>query len=218
MRIATDDRKTAAVIRDTAMELFAARGSTEVTVREVAAAAGVSPGLVMHHFGSKNGLKDAVDRRAVVFFDEMVAELVRIGDEGAAASVAEVFAARLEQEPALMGYVGRLLLEGGEAADGLFRVLFETTLTGMQSLVANGVARPSRDEQVRAAFVLVNDLALVLLRRQVERAIGADPLSRPGVLRWTAEVLDVYTAGLFVGPTAAPTTSQRRSRRGREQV
>ncbi len=194
------------------MELFALRGSDVVTVREVAAAAGVSPGLVMHHFGSKNGLKAAVDRRAVEFFDDMVAELVRLGDEGAAASLAEVFADRLELEPALAGYVRRLLSDGGEAADRLFRVLFETTTAEMDKLVTAGVMRRSADEQVRVGFLLANDLAVVLFRRQIERAIGIDPLSRAGLGRWAAEVLDVYAGGLFVAPRGETTTAVTRPR------
>ena len=60
-------------------------GRAAVTVREIAAAAGVSAGLVMHHYGSKDGLKEAVDRRAVAFFEELIGELARVGEEGGSA-------------------------------------------------------------------------------------------------------------------------------------
>jgi TetR/AcrR family transcriptional regulator, regulator of cefoperazone and chloramphenicol sensitivity len=119
MRIAKDDLRAAAVIRETAMRLFAERGAAAVTVREIAAA-GVSAGLVIHHYGSKDGLKEAVDRRAVAFFEEMIGEFGRLGEEGGGASLAELFAGRLESEPAMADYIRRLLLDGGEAADGLF--------------------------------------------------------------------------------------------------
>ena len=206
MRIGEDDRKTAAIIRDVAMDLFAARGAAGVTVREVARGAGVSPGLVMHHFGSKEGLKDAVDRRAARFVDEMLGELVRVGDEGGGASLAGLLADRLDREPALTSYLRRLLVDGGPAADDLFDRLFDTTLSGMRSLVAAGVARPAADEQVRAAFLLANDLAVVMLRSQIERLIGADPLGKEGLARWTPQVVDVYTNGVFVTPAPAPGT------------
>jgi ABC-type multidrug transport system fused ATPase/permease subunit len=52
---APDDRTAWAVIRDEALRLFAGRGPDAVAVRQVAAAAGVSPGLVIHNFGSKGG-------------------------------------------------------------------------------------------------------------------------------------------------------------------
>jgi TetR/AcrR family transcriptional regulator, regulator of cefoperazone and chloramphenicol sensitivity len=202
MRIAKDDLRAAAVIRETAMRLFADRGAAAVTVREIAAAAGVSPGLVIHHYGSKDGLKDAVDRRAVDFFEEMIGEFGRLGEEGGGASLVELFANRLESEPAMAGYIRRLLLDGGEAADGLFAKLLDATEAGMRALAAAGVVRPAPDERIRTAFLLANDLSLVLLRRQIARSVGFDPLTRDGLGRWSAVVLDVYTSGVFAFPAA----------------
>jgi TetR/AcrR family transcriptional regulator, regulator of cefoperazone and chloramphenicol sensitivity len=202
MRTADDDLKAAAVIRNAAMRLFADRGAAAVTIREIAAAAGVSAGLVMHHYGSKDGLKDAVDRRAVAFFEEMIGELARISEKGSSASLAELFAGRLESEPAMTAYVRRLLADGDEAADVLFARLFEATEARMRSLVAAGIARPAQDERIRTAFLLANDLSVVLLRRQIARATGTDPLTREGLGPWTAAVMDVYTSGIFASPTA----------------
>ena len=54
------DMTTPARIRDAAIELFGSRGF-DVGVRAIAEAAGVSPGLVIHHFGSKDGLRKACD-------------------------------------------------------------------------------------------------------------------------------------------------------------
>lgn len=191
------------------MRLFADRGAAAVTVREIAAAAGVSAGLVMHHYGSKDGLKDAVDRRAVAFFEEMLGELAQIGEEGST-SLAELFATRLENEPVMVDYVRRLLLDGGEAADALFGKLFDATVAGMRALVDAGVARPAPDERIRTAFLLANDLSLVLLRRQIARATGIDPLTREGLVPWTAAVMDVYTGGIFAAQ-AEPTAPRKQA-------
>lgn len=205
MRIAKDDLRAAAVIRETAMRLFAERGAAAVTVREIAAAAGVSPGLVIHHYGSKDGLKDAVDLRAVAFFEEMIGEFGRLGEDGGSASLVELFADRLESEPAMVDYIRRLLLDGGEAADRLFTKLLDATEAGMSALVAAGMVRPARDERIRTAFLLCNDLSLVLLRRQIARAVGIDPLTRAGLGPWSAAVLDVYTGGVFAFPAPKET-------------
>jgi AcrR family transcriptional regulator len=62
MSSAEEDRTARAIIRDEALRLFAAHGPDAVTVRQIAAAAGVSPALVVHHFGSKEGLREAVDQ------------------------------------------------------------------------------------------------------------------------------------------------------------
>ena len=113
-----------------------------------------------------------MDRRAVAFFEEMIGEFARIGEEGGSASLAELFAARLEREPVMVDYVRRLLLDEGEAADALFAELFEATVAGMRSRAEAGVVRPAQDEQIRTAFLLANDLSLVPLRRQIARVTG----------------------------------------------
>src|SRR5439155_20095474 len=59
------DLTTKARIRDTAMELFGREGVAASSLRGVARAAGVSPGLIVHHFGTKEGLIRAVDEAAL---------------------------------------------------------------------------------------------------------------------------------------------------------
>ncbi len=180
------------------MELFAERGYAGVTVRQVAAAAGVSPPLVIHHYGSKENLRAVLEERVAAFVESMLADLARVPEEGGSASVAELFAARLEREPAMAGYVARLLCDGGAAGVALFGRLYEVTQEGMNALGKAGVIRPSRDEPVRDAFLLSNDLAMLLLRPHLSEVVGIDPLSRDGLVRWSAEVVDVYTRGVFM--------------------
>jgi TetR/AcrR family transcriptional regulator, regulator of cefoperazone and chloramphenicol sensitivity len=196
------DLTSAAAIRIAAMKLFAERGYAGVTVRQIASAAGVSPALVIHHYGSKERLRAVLEERVAAFVEAMLAELVRAQEEGASTSVAELFASRLEREPALAGYVRRLLCDGGPAGAALFERLYEATRAGMRVLEEAGIVRPPRDEQVRDAFLLCNDLAMLLLRPLVSQVTGIDPLARDGLVRWSAEVFDVYSAGVFM--PAAP--------------
>src|SRR5215467_4596367 len=58
---AFEDLTGRARIRDAAIRLFAERGIDGTTVRDIAALAGVSPGLLRHHFGSKEALREACD-------------------------------------------------------------------------------------------------------------------------------------------------------------
>jgi TetR/AcrR family transcriptional regulator, regulator of cefoperazone and chloramphenicol sensitivity len=200
------DLTAAAAIRIAAMGLFAERGFAEVTVRQVAAAAGVSPALVIHHYGSKENLRAVLDERVAAFVESMLADLAGVTEEGGSASVAGLFADRLEREPGMAGYVRRLLADGGPAGIALFQRLYHVTAAGMQALEQAGVIRPSRDEAVRSAFLLCNDLAVLLLRPHLSAVAGIDPLSRDGLVRWSAEVADVYLSGVFTpGPAAAQT-------------
>src|SRR5919199_4055952 len=59
-----DDLTTRARIRDAAVLRFGREGFG-VSVRALAADAGVSPGLVIHHFGSKDGLRAACDEHVL---------------------------------------------------------------------------------------------------------------------------------------------------------
>ena len=62
---AFEDLTARARIRDAALRLFGDRGTDGTTIRDIAATAGVSGGLVRHHFGSKEGLRDACDAYAL---------------------------------------------------------------------------------------------------------------------------------------------------------
>lgn len=182
------------------MTLFAERGYADVTIRQIAAAAGVSPALVIHHYGSKEKLREILDERVAVFIEALLADLERVSEEGAAASLAALFADRLESEPAMASYLRRQLSDGSPAGMNLFARLYETTRSGMRALEQAGLIRPGSDQPVRDAFLLANDLALVLLRPHITQATGIDPLSRDGLARWSVTVLDVYANGIFALP------------------
>lgn len=197
-----NDLTAKANIRNAALRLFAERGHDAVTVREIAAAAGVSPALVVHHFGSKEGLRAAVDEHAAQAFDSLfamdeqdLAEAVT-GDNWV--SVAEMFARAFPHGSPLPAYLRRLLLVGDPAGAALFGRWVDLTRRMLDAMTELGAVRPAQDPAVLATFLLVNDLALVLLRNQIAAAIGVDPLTSDGIARWTREVTDVYTRGVFV--------------------
>ena len=70
-----DDRTGRARIRDAALRLFSERGPDAVTMRDIAAAAGVSPALLVRHYGSKDGLIEAVDDYVVTSIESMLTQV-----------------------------------------------------------------------------------------------------------------------------------------------
>ena len=110
MRSAEEDRTARAVIRDEALGLFAAHGPDAVTVRQIAAAAGVSPALVVHHFGSKEGLREAVDEHVLGLFEALIGEMTAEGapdlyDPAATGSLAEAIVRHLPPGSPVPGYL-----------------------------------------------------------------------------------------------------------------
>lgn len=190
-------------IRNAALRLFAERGPDAVTIRQIADEAGVSAALVLHHFGSKAGLREAVDAAAAQMFDGLIDSLrdeeqaTDLLGGGGSASIAEAFARAVPEGSPLPAYLRRLFLSGDPAGQRLFSQWYAATGHVVEQLTAAGIATPSDDPAARAAFLLVNDLALVLLRSQIAAAIGVDPLSPVGMARWATEATAVYTHGAF---------------------
>jgi AcrR family transcriptional regulator len=187
------DLTSAATIRNAAMRLIAERGVAGVTVRDIAAEGGVSAALVIHHFKSKEGLKDAVDRHVLAFVEQMFAMLaeVAVADLDVVA-MTPPFADMIEREPDVLSYLRRMLVDGGPPAEELFRRLYIVTLTALRAMDEAGLLRLGPDAETQAAFLLVNDLGAVILRDQIRVVAGVDPLVGPGIGRWGQTVFDVY--------------------------
>ena len=210
------DLTARAVIRNEALRLFAARGPDAVSLRQVAAAAGVSPGLVVHHFGSRAGLRDAVDAHVAAVFDGLVNALAEAdwSDTDVGASFVAVVLAQLPAGSPILGYLRWLLMSGDPAGTTLFLRWHLLTGQVLDHMSAAGIIRPSPDPAARAAFLLANDLAALLMHEHLTAALGVDPLSEAGMARWTDSLLDVYRNGLFIVPqtpdtAATPTLEER---------
>ena len=200
-----EDLTGRAVIRNAALRLFADQGPDAVSVRQIAEEAGVSPALVLHHYGSKAGLREEVDRYAAAQLDALMEDVDEIGEvltTGSNASIAELLAQALPADSPLPTYLRRLLLSGDPAGRALFRRWYEVSRHLLGQLVDAGFASPTADLEVRAAFMLSADLILLLLRDPLTEVLGFDPMSGDGLARWAAEVTRIYREGALVVPTA----------------
>lgn len=201
--INTGDTTARAVIRNCALRLFAERGPDAVTVRDIAACANVSPGLVLHHFGSKQGLRDAVDAHVSSIFDAMLdkalaePEAFASGEPHMVKSFAELFASISSQDSPIPAYLRRLVLSGDPVGRELFRQWFRLTRDALDVMDAKGGPLNASDRDAMAAFLLVNDLAMILLNDHIADAIGIDPLTPEGMQRWAATAFEVYLNGAF---------------------
>jgi hypothetical protein len=128
------------------------------------------------------------------------------------ASLTTAFEARFGDDSPVVGYLRRLLVDGGPAAETLFDALYGAVSRMCDELTARGILRPTDDPAVRAAFLLVNDLALMLLRDQLTHALGVDPLGRSGMQRWAAGLISAYRDGVFATPAAQNNRERHRKK------
>lgn len=191
--VAVEDATTVARIRDAAVARFGRQGFARTSLREIAADAGVSAGLVIHHFGSKEDLRRACDEWMVAQF---MGEKSRLGDGSVASTIREWL-----DDPgrfrAYVDYVAAMLTDGTEGGARLFDLMLAETRAMLDEGVAAGAMHDSSDPEVRAVVVTIDGLAPLLVRDHISRALGA-PLDDPATIRrMTVPTLELYTHGLY---------------------
>jgi TetR/AcrR family transcriptional regulator, regulator of cefoperazone and chloramphenicol sensitivity len=192
-----DDLTATARIRDAAIEQFGEHGFN-VGLRVIAKAAGVSAALVIHHFGSKEGLRKACD--------DFVAEAVRAAKSESLQSSdpATWFAAlaKIESFAPSMAYLVRSLQTGGALAKSLWHTMIENTEQYIEEGVRAGTIKSSPNPKGRAKFLALTGGGGLLLYLQMHD----NPTDIGAVLRDYAQdmvlpALDVYTNGLMADST-----------------
>jgi AcrR family transcriptional regulator len=191
------DLTAAARIRDAAIEQFGEHGFG-VGLRAIAEAAGVSAALVIHHFGSKDGLRKACE--------DYIAETIRGNKSEALQSndPATWFAqmAEIEEYAPLMAYLVRSMQAGGDLANMLWRRMIDNAEEYMAEGVRAGTIKPSRDPKARARYLAITGGGGFLLYIQMHetptdlRAVLRD-YSRDMIL----PALEVYSEGLLTDRT-----------------
>lgn len=180
-------------IREAAIEQFGRHGFG-VGLRAIAEAAGVSAALVIHHFGSKEGLRKACD--------DFVAEEIRSSKVAALKSndpttwLAQM--AEIESYAPLMAYLVRSMQSGGELAKMLWQKMIDNAEEYLDEGVRAGTVKPSRDPRARARFLAITGGGGFLLYLQMHE----NPTDLRAALRDYAHdmvlpSLEVYTEGLL---------------------
>ncbi|MGB6247258.1 TetR/AcrR family transcriptional regulator [Gordonia sp. (in: high G+C Gram-positive bacteria)] len=106
------DLTAKAKIRNAALDLYAALGEDRVSMRAVAAAAGVTVGLVQHHFKTKDGLRKAVEELIVDYHRVAIAAAPTDGTPARVAAARDAAVREmLNQNPPVVNYMRRVLLD-----------------------------------------------------------------------------------------------------------
>ncbi|WP_448809609.1 TetR family transcriptional regulator [Agromyces bauzanensis] len=188
-----EDATAAARIREAAIARFGRQGFERTSVREIAADAGVSPALVMHHFGSKDGLRTACDEALV---RELMTEKAKT-DAPAIAETMREWLDRPERFGTYIDYFATMLADGSEGGNRLFDRLVRETEAMLEQGVADGTMHPSSDPEMQAIMITLNGLAPLLLRDQLARVLGVPLMSAAAVRRMSLPTLELYTHGLY---------------------
>lgn len=166
-RATNEDLTAKARIRNTALDLYAQYGADRISLRDIASAAGVTLGLVQHHFKTKAGLRDAVDQLVVDYFAHAIAEVpVKGSAQHVAAARDRAVAQMLRDNPPVVNYVRRTFLE--PADNHLLDVLVDLTRREVAALRGSGLASTERSESAQVLGAMVRQMGELLLAPMVD--------------------------------------------------
>jgi TetR/AcrR family transcriptional regulator, regulator of cefoperazone and chloramphenicol sensitivity len=192
-----DDLTAVARIRDAAIDQVGQHGFS-VGLRAIAQTAGVSAALVIHHFGSKEGLLKACDDYIAEFVREAKSESMRSADP--ATWLRQI--AEIESFAPITAYLVRSMQSGSDLAKEFWQQMIANAEQYLEEGVQAGTLKPSRDPKARAKFLgLIGGGGLLLYLHMHE-----NPTDLRAVLRDYAEdmmlpALELYTNGLMTDST-----------------
>jgi AcrR family transcriptional regulator len=192
---AAEDLTARARIRDAALRLFAERGMDGATIRDIARAAGVSGGLVRHHFGSKDGLREACDAYAL---DQIMRIKEQALLEGQLGNMGFMSAAH----PTILltyRYFARSLVDGTPAA----AAMFDTMVDLAEAWLAQHHPGEIADRRGFAAVLIAMETGAMAMHRELSRSLGADVFTPAGNLLLARARIDFYSQPLLSPDVAA---------------
>ncbi|NQD87152.1 TetR family transcriptional regulator [Paenarthrobacter sp. CM16] len=199
MRSSAEDLTTRARIRDAAIGLFGRDGFARATVRAVATLAGVSPGLVIHHFGSKEGLRAACDQHVLA---QTASQGRDKSDPASTRQLIQDYLGNPEQYAQEIAYIRQALGDESEAGNAFFDAVVSQTEDIINAGIAAGTIRKFDDVRSTAVVIASNSLSILMLGRHLSRTLGeVSPEPHgigPGLLRQlTLPALEIYTHGFY---------------------
>jgi AcrR family transcriptional regulator len=181
-----------------ALRLFGERGIEATSLREIARATGVSPALVVHHFGSKEGLVAAVD-------EAVLREFSTAYDSGEPDEGSDLLRQRagqtagvMRERPEVCAYLGRALVEGTPGSARLFRLMIEGGRAEIDALAEKGALREDADRlwaTLQHFFLIWAPLSFMPLLEK--EALGGSLLDDAILDRWVAANVELLKEGLY---------------------
>jgi AcrR family transcriptional regulator len=195
-----DDLTARARIRQAALEQFAQHGYERTTIRGIAAAADVSLGLVRHHYGSKQELRDAVDAYVMAEIRRVEQETRELaGDNG---DLGPAVVSRAAIKP-FQRYLVRGMLDGSPTFAAMFDQFVELTEYWIAQADEHRTDPPLESGRTRAALWMAMVLGVPLLHDHVSRVLGVDILDDSGDRQLVLGMLDIYSHALITPELAA---------------
>jgi AcrR family transcriptional regulator len=183
-----EDLTARARIREAALKLFAEEGYERATIRRIAQTARVSPGLLRHHYGSKEALRRACDDHV---FDVLHRLNAQILEDPSGSAIGRQTSQRVGR------YVTRALADGSATVDAIFDEMVTMTEQWIARADDARSDPPTIDRRIRAALVTAMKVGIPLLHDHVSRVLGTDMFEPDGDRLVALALIDIYSHQLL---------------------
>ncbi len=192
-----DDRTAKARLRDAAIELVAEEGSATLSARRVADRAGLSAGLVAHHFGSMQELRTAADQHVTGLIRHLKSTTM-----GAGATLNVLASAYTPGYGPLVGYVARRLSDPSPEVAAFVDEMIDDAVGYLDEAEAAGHVKRCENPRDRAAVLVLSQLGNLVMNDHLKRVFGVDlaspdPSIGSGFRRYFDALLGFYEDGLL---------------------
>jgi AcrR family transcriptional regulator len=190
-----DDLTARARLRDAAIECFARRGF-DASVREISARAGVSPGLIRHHFGSKDQLRIECDEEVLRRYREIKVDGIRTSPAQSLGMLSQ-----LDDFAPMFVYILRSVRDGGPAGREFVAHMIAEAEIFSEEAVRSGLIRPSRDPAARARYLVTTSLGGLVVQLSLMPDIDLADIGT-AIRRLTESItlptLELFTEGILM--------------------
>jgi AcrR family transcriptional regulator len=176
-----------------AMKCFAAFGAQAAGLRLVAKTAGVSVGMVQHHFRTKGALIEAVNEELIVILRQAAPLSAPPADP--VADVGHRLTTLIADHPDAVDYLGRVLIDDQDPGRRIFDLLFDIGKSQWDYLQAQGRLRPDLNPTWGALNPLVLVLGTLILRSHIERQLPESLASPDQLQTWQAALSSLISGG-----------------------
>lgn len=184
-------------IRDAALKSFATQGTSATSLRAVASAAGVSLGLVQHHFATKAGLIKAVDDYVLAVVIGQVTHPVPDSTFDSVAEMGDRVTGMISEIPDITDYLGRALIDGRPIGYMIFDALLNSGTARWIRRSERGETRDDLDLTWASINSLVLALGTFILRGHIERHLPESFTTPAQLQRWQNAVNLLLRHGYF---------------------
>jgi AcrR family transcriptional regulator len=196
-RASAEERSSIERIRTAALRSFATYGASATSLRTVAETAGVSVGLVQHHFTNKAGLVKAVDDHVMAVVVESIAQPLAPPPADSITEMGGRVTRIVAEHPDVVDYVGRALIDGSPLGTTIFDTLAAFGMVRWNKRKERGEVRPDVDLTWAALNSLVLALGTMIMRGHVERQLPESLTTPEQLQRWQDSVNTLLHDGLY---------------------